>query len=292
MRLLLYLLLTAIAAAAPPAWPDAVIRLERLPADSGIPQISAALCVAPGLLATMLDKAVATDSWRAVGRDGGLTVRLLTHDPDSGFALLSAVRGAPDGNWPVIAPGEDAVCPAAGAALIIQSAAPAAARAAGHDILLEARLLQTPWLRIHVPAGAWDRGTPVTTADGKLAGLLAGNVPGVPEAVRVLPAAAVRHFTELWTTRQTLARAELGIRLHHADGVPRIQQCYAALPAERAGIHPGDVLLRIGQAKITDASSAATACFFLRVDEPVRIQVLRGLETMELNVTPVKRNAE
>ncbi len=292
MRLLLFLLLPAIAAAAPPAWPETVIRVERQPAGDAAPQISAALCVAPGLLATFVEKVDATDSWRAVSRGGGLSARLVARDADSGFALLSPAPGTTAADWTVLPPEHFAALPAPGTALTIQSAVPATARAAGHDTLRDARLLRTPWLRIHVPAGAWERGTPVTTADGKLAGLLAGNIPGVPEAARVLPAAAVRHFTELWTSRETLARAEIGIRLNRADSVPRIQQCYAALPAERAGIHPGDILLRIGQTDIKDTAGAATACFFLRVDEPVKITVLRGLETLDLNVKPVKRIGE
>jgi hypothetical protein len=292
MRLLLFLLISSIAAAAPPAWPDAIVRLERQPAGTAVPQISAALCVAPGLLATILDKADAADSFRAVTRSGNSGVKLLARDADSGFALLGPAGTPAPSDWLVVSSEAPEKIPAAGTGLTIQSAVPAPARSAGSDILQDAKLLQTPWLRIHVPAGAWDRGTPVTAADGSLAGLLAGNVPRVPEAARVLPAAAVNHFTRLWTGRQTLARAELGLRLHHADGLPRIQQCYAALPAERAGIHPGDILLRIGQTEIADASGAATACFFLRVDEPVKIQVLRGLETLDLNVTPVKRNAE
>ena len=158
---------------------------------------------------------------------------------------------------------------------------------AGQDFLHHGRLLPTPWLRIHLPAGAWSRGTPLTTADGTLAGLLAGGVPGVPEAARILPAAAVRHFVTLWTQHHTLARAELGIRLRHTDAIPRIEECYAALPAERAGIHPGDILLKIAATETPDSITAAAACFYLRVDEPVKIQVLRDMEIVEVTATPV-----
>ena len=286
MHHLLLLFLTCAAVAAPPAWPDAILRLERQASGANVAQISTALCVAPGLLATILEHSAAGDTYRVPGTGGTTAVKLLARDADSGFALLAPVeKEAPA--WQVIALGDPAPAPPAGTSLTLQSAAPAPARAAGRDVLHKGKLLQTPWLRIHLPAGTWNRGTPLTTADGAFAGLLAGSVPGVPEAARALPAGAVRHFVKLWTDRQTLARAELGLRLRHADGIPRVAECYAALPAERAGLHPGDVILRIADESVPDAAAVAAACFLLRADEPVKIEVLRGMEVVALNVTPV-----
>ena len=282
-RLLLPVLLTCTSLAAPPAWPDAIIRLERQPAGANAPQISAAVCVASGLLATILEKPAATDTFRA----GGSAVKLLARDDDSGFALLSVEESTEPPAWTVVPLAEKSPALPAGGSLTLQSAAPAPARIAGQDFLHHGRLLPTPWLRIHLPAGAWSRGTPLTTADGTLAGLLAGGVPDVPEAARILPAAAVRHFVTLWTQHHTLARAELGIRLRHTDAIPRIEECYAALPAERYGIHPGDILLKIADTETPDSVTAAAACFYLRVDEPVKIQVLRDMEIVEVTATPV-----
>jgi S1-C subfamily serine protease len=117
--------------------------------------------------------------------------------------------------------------------------------------------------------------------------MLAGEVTDVTEAGRVLPAAAVAHFVKLWTGRQTLARAVLGLKLSPAAGIPRVEECVAALPAERAGLQPGDVILRIGSLSVTDATAAAEACFYLRVDEPVTLSILRGTQTLDLTMTPV-----
>ena len=279
-----------ISSAAPP-WPDILIRLERSPADGGAAHVSTALAVAPGLIASIVEKSAASDDYRAVAPSGTSPVKLLARDDDSGFSLLAPVDNA-EPSWPVLPLENVAGALPPGTSLTLQSAAPAPARVAGGDILHGATLLQTPWLRVHLSAGTWVHGTPLTAPDSALAGLLAGGVPQVPEAARILPAAAVRHFVRLWIERQTIARAELGIRLSHTDAIPRVLECYAALPAEIAGMHPGDVLLRIGGTDIADAADAAEACFYLRVDEPVKIAVLRGTETVELTITPVSAAAK
>lgn len=290
LSLILHCLPVPSATAAPP-WPEALLRLECRPAGGEPARVSTAIAVTPGLLASIMEKSADSDSYRAVDGSGTRPLKLLARDRDSGFSLFEPVEN-PDPPWPVASLDQTAVALTAGVDLTLQSAAPVAARLAGRDTLHGENLLQSPWLRVHLPTGTWMQGTPVTAPDGNLAGLLAGGVPNVPEAARILPAAAVRHFVKLWTERQTLARAELGIRLCHTDAIPRVIECYAALPAERAGIHPGDVLLRIGTTDIADAAGAAEACFYLRVDEPVKITALRGTDTVELTAVPVSASAK
>ncbi len=286
---LLNLGLLSAAPAAP--WPEALIRLERRPANGGGAQVSTAIAVAPGLLASIIDKSADSDGYRAMMESVTSPVKLLVRDPDSGFSLFTALDNAAPA-WPVVplenVPGQ--LKP--GLSLTLQSAAPAPARLTGRDILYNSTLLQSPWLRVNLPPGTWMHGTPLTMTGGTLAGLLAGGVPDVPESARILPAAAVQHFVKLWNDRQTLAHAELGIRLSQTDAIPRVVECYAAFPAERAGIHPGDVILSIGATEVADAAAAAEACFYLRVDEPVKITVLRGTDTVELSVTPVSTSAK
>jgi hypothetical protein len=282
----LILLVSGVRAAGPPVWTEALVELERWPAGAGSAQISTAFSVAPGMLATILVKPGDSDTYRAKTSSGIVAVKLLARDNDSGFALLAGLNGE-NKTWPVVPLDPTHPVPAPGASLTLQSSTPAPARYAGRDLLLRSRLLESPWLRVHLPAGTWAHGTPLTHPDGSLAGMLAGEVTDVTEAGRVLPAAAVVHFVKLWTGRQTLARAVLGLKLSPAAGIPRVEECVAALPAERAGLQPGDVILRIGSLPVTDATAAAEACFYLRVDEPVTLSILRGTQTLDLTMTPV-----
>jgi hypothetical protein len=282
---ILLFLLTSLRAQ-PPGGPAALIRLERLPVGGGPVRVSVAFAVSPGLLGSITDGVESNDSWRASGAGGVWQVKPVARDAESGFALFAASDESGK-VWESADPGENLAAPRPGSILTLQSATPGNASVAGLDILHEGLLLQCPWLRVHLPKGSWVAGTPLTDASGRFAGILAAPVPGVPDAARVLPAAAVRHFVKLWTELKTLARAELGIRLSQRDGIPRVVECYAALPAERSGVQPGDVILRIGTTETPDAAAAVEACFYLRVDEPVKIAVLRGTDTVNLTVTPV-----
>ncbi len=276
----------AEAAAPPPVWARALIKLERWPAGAESAQISTAFPVAPKLLATILVKPGDTDTYRAVTEEGISVMKLVARDGDSGFSLLSPA-GEEGKAWPVVPLDTGAPAPPTGASLTLQSSAPAPARMAGHDLLHRSRLLESPWFRVHLPQGTWAHGTPLTNPDGSLAGMLAGEVPDVTEAARMLPAAAVAHFVKRWTDRRTLARAVLGFKLSPAAGIPRVEECVAALPAERAGLQPGDVLLKVGSLAVNDAVAAAEACFYLRIDEPVTLAILRGTQTLDITVVPV-----
>lgn len=277
-------LLLPAAAAEPPAWKEAILRLEAQPPEGEV-RISAALAVAPDLLAALVPGAPGEVVWRA-GTDGGTTaVKLVARDAPSGFSLFAPVDAGAQ-PWKSIVLPEKPVAPAPGAAMEFAGAPGGTVRCAGRDILFQAQLLENPWLRIHLPPGAWPVGSPLTSG-GEFAGLLAGPVPGVPEAARVFPARAVGHFVRLYTDRRRFTRAFLGMRLDHASALPRVQECHANLPAERAGIQPGDVLLRIGATDLTTATEAVEAAFYLRVDDEVPLRVLRGVQVLEVKLRPV-----
>jgi PDZ domain len=225
-------------------------------------------------------------AWRAATAQGTIAVKLVARDPGSGFAIFApdAAELRPWSALPAAQDGSDACAP--GTPLEFPGSPGATARCAGRDILVQGRLLDSPWLRVHLPPGTWPVGTPLT-AGGKFAGLLAGPVPGAPDAARMLPARAVWHFAGLYRDRKKLTRPFLGLRLDHASALPLVRECHAALPAERAGIQPGDVLLRIGAQDVATAAEAVETCFYLRVDDDVPVRLLRGTTMLDVTLRPV-----
>ena len=280
----LVLVLPAPAADPAAVWSGTIVRLEAH-APQEEPRISAAIAVAPDMLAAMLPAHPAPVAWRAAAEDGTTAVKLIARDALSGFCLLAPVDAAAKPWQPVALP-EKPATPAPGAALEFPGSPGMAARCGGRDLLFRGQLQETPWLRVHLPPGAWAVGTPLT-AGGEFAGLLAGPVPDVPDAARLFPARAVSHFVSLYASRHRFTRAFLGMRIDPATALPRVQECHANQPAERAGIQPGDVLLRMGTTDLTTAADVIEASFFLRVDDDVAVRVLRGTETLEVKLRPV-----
>lgn len=69
-------------------------------------------------------------------------------------------------------------------------------------------------------------------------------------------------------------------------GAP-IAAVLAGSPAERAGLQKGDVLVQVGERRIT--SCELESLLFHRNCEPVRVVVTRGGETIEKTLTPIER---
>jgi PDZ domain len=271
-------------AAPPPAWSESILRLEAHSPQGGT-RLSAAVAVSPELLAAILPSPPREETWRAAGADVTQAVKLLVRDEPSGFTLFAPVA-ANATPWKPLPLPEAPILPLPGAVLQIPGSPDSEARCAGRDILFQAQLLENPWLRVHLPPGSWTFGTPLA-AEGRFAGLLAAPVPGMPDAARLFPAQAVQHFVRLYTERRPLTRPFLGLRLENASALPLVRECHVAGPAERAGVQPGDVLLRIGNRDLTSATDAVEACFYLRVDEEVTIRVLRATSVVEVKVRPV-----
>lgn len=74
----------------------------------------------------------------------------------------------------------------------------------------------------------------------------------------------------------------------HADGPMRVQAVVPGAPAQRAGLRPGDVLLRIeGRPFTTPGAEGFYAG--LRPGQPVRFEVRRGDRTLTIPVVPELR---
>jgi serine protease Do len=57
-------------------------------------------------------------------------------------------------------------------------------------------------------------------------------------------------------------------------------------PAKESGINPGDVVLRVGQEEITKESDWEEIVTYARVGNPLKLTLLRGDETITLDLTP------
>ncbi|HWO72147.1 MAG TPA: trypsin-like peptidase domain-containing protein [Dehalococcoidia bacterium] len=80
--------------------------------------------------------------------------------------------------------------------------------------------------------------------------------------------------------------AQMGLRT--AEGA-LVRQVYADSPAQRAGVRPGDVIVRMGRFPVNGQFSFINALGMLRPDERVTVQVVRGGQVVELSAQMVPR---
>lgn len=85
----------------------------------------------------------------------------------------------------------------------------------------------------------------------------------------------------------TISRCWAGIITTPSNTVPEITGIRANSPAEKAGILPGDIILKVGETPINSYLEAVNAFYYLIQGEEETITLLRGKTIKEVSLTPV-----
>lgn len=225
------------------------------------------------------------------GREGSTVVGA---DRQSGLALLAAsYDAAPELEWAEQLPalGTEVFSLAdPGSGLRVTSGAVSCARVTtrAHG----GRAIEMIEHTAPVPAGAG--GGPIADAAGAVLGISA--LRGDPGFVRALPAAAVRAaISRIAEGREpvrlgvALVPSRVARRMRAAVGLPD----HAGLlvrgveddgPAARAGVRPGDLLVRLGEGDLDDLDALFSALEANAGGDHVALAVVRGLQESELHV--------
>ncbi len=97
-------------------------------------------------------------------------------------------------------------------------------------------------------------------------------------------------FTETKVTRRGAARSQgpvLGVMPDHAfegEGM-KIMAVSENNPAQKAGMKDGDIIVRVGETRVSDIYTYMQALSSLKANETVKVQVIREGESIELDVT-------
>ena len=145
-------------------------------------------------------------------------------------------------------------------------------------------------IRANVPAQRGEGGAPLLNMNGEVVGVLESSLDDGAGCF-VLPIEAaekvrsdVMHFGEVrpgW----------LGIRFDKtaqdaAPGKIEVQGFVADSPAEKAGVHPGDLILKVDGRDVASLDQVMDAAFYLTAGEEMPITVSRGGQTIDIKVTP------
>jgi hypothetical protein len=156
-------------------------------------------------------------------------------------------------------------------------------RFAGRVKQLDGRPLLLTLLRIHAGQANLLPGTPIIDSDQRIVALTLSPLDDQVGAWLAVPVEATVKVARDFQRFGTVATGQLEVGVAIGTTTPRLEFVKAGSRAERAGLHSGDVILQIGDQRISEALDILDANFYLTTREPVAIRVLRGLD--ELTVT-------
>lgn len=164
------------------------------------------------------------------------------------------------------------------------------ARVAGRDLIYREKRLPSTRLRIHLsPTARIDHALPlIDESRTRLVGFLIPQPLADPGEYHAIPAVAVEKLLRDFGTHRASATGKLGATFELGSTTPKILAVRTDSAADRAGLEKGDVILRIGHWKIERLSDVMESLQSLTPEVSVTIDVLRGLETVKVEVIPAK----
>lgn len=148
--------------------------------------------------------------------------------------------------------------------------------------ILPLALLQVTFNQSVPPAG-----TPLLDPQGRIVAIVF-QASATPKVGYAIPAEAVHRVHRDLANGGKLVRGYLGLSLRAENKSPTIVKVIPNSPAAAAGIHPGDVLLKVGTRQISDYPDAVNAFFFLIPGQPVQVKLRRGSANHDLELIPIR----
>jgi S1-C subfamily serine protease len=130
-------------------------------------------------------------------------------------------------------------------------------------------------------------GTPLLDNAGRVVAIVFQK-SGSGTIAYAIPAEAVRRVKHDVANGGRLIRGWLGLAMRAESQIPQISRVLPDSPAEAAGIRQNDVLVSIGNRQIADYADAANAFFYLIPGQPVRVKLMRGVDPLDLTLTPTQ----
>ena len=240
----------------------------------------------------MTSYTVGGDSRDIMVSSGGarMPARRLVSDPRSGVAILKV-----DAETPFVTIGKSRDLPIAAAVITIGypmdlPVSPSFGTVAGFDIKYGGRYFATMHIRANVPVQRGQGGAPLLDMRGEVVGILISSLDA-GSAAFALPIEAAEKVRKDFVRFGEVRPGWLGVGVHPAlaavaGSTAQIDQVYADAPGIKAGLEKDDVIVGIGDRKITSPEDVLDAAFFTTAEDDLTIKVWRGGAELALTVTP------
>ena len=221
--------------------------------------------------------------------------RRLIADPRSGVALLKVETKAPCPFLPIgqskqLAPGDPLI--AIGYPMDLP-ASPSWGTLAGFDLKYLGRYFATRHIRANLAVQRGQGGAPLLNMQGEAVGILISSLDGGSGCFS-LPIEAAERVRKDFVHHGDLRPGWLGVGCTEAPAPiagssARVDALVEGSPGAKAGVQPGDVLLKLGNREIASAEDVLDAAFFIGAEDEIRLKVSRGEEILELTASAVER---
>ena len=164
---------------------------------------------------------------------------------------------------------------------------------AGFDIKYLGRYFATTHIRASVPVQRGEGGAPLLNMKGEVVGVIISSIDN-GSACFALPVEAVQKIYHDYERYGEVRPGWLGV-LVTASKKPdqgttaQIERLEVNAPAIKAGLLPGDLLLKIGEREIKSPEDVLNASFFLTVGESTPVVVWREGKAITFEAQPAER---
>jgi serine protease Do len=158
----------------------------------------------------------------------------------------------------------------------------------GFGISYGDRYFAVSHIRANVAAQRGEGGAPLLNMNGEVVGILESSLNGGAGCF-VLPIEAAEKVHGDVVRFGEARPGWLGIRFDKsdvADDQIEVQGFVDDGPAAKSGILPGDVILQVGDRKISSLEDVLNAAFYLTAGEEVPLTISRAGQTMDVKVVP------
>jgi serine protease Do len=159
---------------------------------------------------------------------------------------------------------------------------------AGFDRKYLGRYFSTTHLRVNVPTQRGEAGAPLLNMKGEVVGIVVSSLENNSSCYAV-PIEAAEKIRSDFVRFGEARHGWVGINVSEAPkpvegSRAEMTQVIGDTPAARSGIKSGDILLEVGQKKVTQPEDVLDASFFITAGDSVPITVMRGNQKLTFHV--------
>jgi len=159
---------------------------------------------------------------------------------------------------------------------------------AGFDRKYLGRYFSTTHVRLNLPTQRGEAGAPLLNMKGEVVGIVVSSLEN-KSACYAVPIEAAEKIRSDFVRFGEARHGWVGINVSEAaqpveGSRAEMTQIMEETPAARSGIKPGDILLQVGQKKVTQPEDVLDASFFITAGETVPITVMRGDQKLIFHV--------